>query len=63
MKGIIEVVTQEEYDLWMAKQKPYYFAAFPELDPANQKQAIPADSTKATAAKPEVKPVVVAAAH
>jgi cytochrome c oxidase subunit 2 len=33
MKGIIQVVTQEEYDAWMAKQKPYYFAAFPEKDP------------------------------
>ncbi len=33
MKGIIEVVEQEEYDLWMAKQKPQYFVAFPEKDP------------------------------
>ena len=33
MKGIIEVVDQEEYDLWMAKQKPQYFTAFPEKDP------------------------------
>jgi len=30
MKGVIEVVDQEEYDLWMAKQKPQYFTAFPE---------------------------------
>jgi len=41
MKGVIEVVTQEEYDMWMAKQKPYYYAAFPEKDPSTQK----ADST------------------
>jgi len=34
MKGVIEVVTEEEYDAWMAKQKPYYFAAFPENDPS-----------------------------
>jgi len=50
MKGVIEVVDQEEYDLWMAKQKPQYFTAFPEKDPT----AVPvkADSTaKATAAK------------
>jgi len=33
MKGIIEVVEQEEYDLWMAKQKAQYFTAFPEKDP------------------------------
>jgi cytochrome c oxidase subunit 2 len=37
MKGIVEVVTQEEFDAWMAKQKPYYYSAFPDKDPANQK--------------------------
>ncbi len=43
MKGIIQVVDQEEYDLWMAKQKPQYFVAFPDKDPT----AIPvvADTT------------------
>jgi len=47
MKGVIEVVTQTEFDEWMAKQKPSYFAAFPEKDPANQKPAAPvSDSTK-----------------
>jgi len=45
MKGVIQVVSQEEYDVWMAKQKPYYLAAFPEKDPSNQK----IDSTKTTA--------------
>ena len=45
MKGVIQVVSQEEYDIWMAKQKPYYLSAFPDKDPANQK----ADSTKGTA--------------
>lgn len=34
MKGIIQVVTQEEYDAWMVKQKPYYYGAFPEKDPS-----------------------------
>jgi cytochrome c oxidase subunit 2 len=34
MKGIIEVVTQDEYDVWIAKQKPYYYGAFPEKDPS-----------------------------
>jgi len=41
MKGIIEVVTQEEYDMWMAKQKAQYLVAFPEKDPSN----VPAAST------------------
>ncbi len=52
MKGVIEVVSQAEFDVWIAQQKPNYFAAFPEKDPANQKQAIPvsADSTKNAAA-------------
>jgi cytochrome c oxidase subunit II len=45
MKGIIEVVTQEEFDIWMAKQKPNYYAAFPEKDPSVVKPA--ADTTVA----------------
>jgi cytochrome c oxidase subunit 2 len=50
MKGVIQVVTQAEFDAWMAKQKPAYLAAYPERDPANQKQATPvADTTKSTA--------------
>ncbi len=57
MKGIIEVVEQEEYDLWMAKQKPTYLVTFPDKDPSNVK----ADTTKATVktvAVAETKPVV-----
>lgn len=48
MKGIIEVVTQAEYDLWMAQQKPNYYAAYPDMDPAKQIPAAAAtvDSTK-----------------
>jgi cytochrome c oxidase subunit 2 len=50
MKGVIEVVTQEEFDVWMAQQKPNYYAAFPDKDPANHKpQLQAADSTKTTA--------------
>jgi cytochrome c oxidase subunit 2 len=49
MKGIIEVVTQEDYDLWMAKQKPLYLSAFPDKDPENAKPK--ADSTKPAVAK------------
>ena len=45
MKGIIQVVTQAEFDEWIAKQKPYYYTAFPDKDPANEK----VDSTKKVA--------------
>jgi cytochrome c oxidase subunit 2 len=52
MKGVIVVVTQAEFDEWMAKNKPAYYAAYPDKDPANIKPATPAaDSTKATTTK------------
>jgi cytochrome c oxidase subunit 2 len=61
MKGIIEVVEQEDYDMWMAKQKPQYYTAFPDKDPEAVKAAdagvkpsvaAKADTTvKATASK------------
>jgi cytochrome c oxidase subunit 2 len=50
MRGVIEVVTQEEFDLWMAKQKPNYYVANPDKDPSNK----PVTDTTA-------KPTVVAA--
>ena len=46
MKGVIEVVDQEEFDAIMAKQKPYYYTAFPEKDPS----AAPAADTTVVAA-------------
>ena len=49
MRAVIEVLTQQEYDVIMAKQKPAYFAAFPDKDPANKKPAV-TDSTAAPAA-------------
>jgi cytochrome c oxidase subunit 2 len=49
MKGVIDVVTQAEYDIWLAQQKPNYYAAFPDKDPSNQKPQMQADSTKTTA--------------
>jgi len=52
MRGIVDVVDQEEFDVWMAKQKPTYLVANPDKDPANVKT----DSTKLA-----VKPVVPAA--
>jgi cytochrome c oxidase subunit 2 len=47
MKGIVEVVTQAEYDMWMAKQKAQYLVAFPEKDPSNVPAAT-VDAEKAT---------------
>lgn len=44
MKGIIEVVTQEEFDAWMAKQKPNYFVANPDKDPAANQPAATGDA-------------------
>jgi cytochrome c oxidase subunit II len=44
MRGVIKVVTQEEYDAEMAKTKPNYYAAFPDKDPSASKPA-PTDST------------------
>jgi cytochrome c oxidase subunit 2 len=49
MKGVIKVVTQAEYDAWIAKQKPQYYVSFPEKDPTAKPVAAPADSTNATA--------------
>jgi cytochrome c oxidase subunit 2 len=49
MKGIVEVVTQEEYDMWMAKQKAQYLVAFPEKDPSNVPAASTATATDSTA--------------
>ncbi len=49
MRGVIEVVTQAEYDAWMAKQKPQYYTAFPDKDPTTIKTAT--DSVKPVMAK------------
>jgi cytochrome c oxidase subunit 2 len=42
MRGQIIVESQEEFDFWMAKQKPKFYLAHPELDP----DAIKKDTTK-----------------
>jgi cytochrome c oxidase subunit II len=44
MKGVIEVVTQAEYDAWMATQKPTYYAANPDKDPGVKTAAASATS-------------------
>ncbi len=43
MRGVVDVVDQEEFDVIMAKQKPRYLLAFPEKDPEMAKAV---DSTK-----------------
>lgn len=53
MKGIVKVVSADEFAIWRATQKPNYYTAFPERDP-NAKPAAPAapaaDSAAATTA-------------
>jgi cytochrome c oxidase subunit 2 len=56
MRGVVDVIDQEEYDVWMAKQKPHYLVVFPEKDPS----AKPADSTKMAAKPVEVPAKTVA---
>jgi cytochrome c oxidase subunit 2 len=55
MRGIIKVVTREEYILWLAKQKPNYVQVFPDKDP---NAPVKADSTKTAGVAPA--PVVAA---
>jgi len=51
MKGQIEVVTQEEYDVWMLSQKPKYQTAVLDKNKEEKKPAgAAADSTAKTAA-------------
>lgn len=63
MKGLIKVVTKEEFILWKAKQTPAYAVAHPAPEKAAPAPAV-ADSTKATTTSvaKEVKPVAIAAA-
>lgn len=58
MKGVVEVVTQEEYDAWMAKQTPYYFAAFPEKAPKAASDTSANKAASVNAVKVEVKKAV-----
>lgn len=53
MKGVVEVVEQDEYDLWMAKQKAQYLVANPDKDPeaVAAAKAAAADATKTPDAK------------
>jgi cytochrome c oxidase subunit II len=48
MKGVVKVVTAQEFVLWRAKQKAKYLQAFPDLDPANKKAATDTTATQGT---------------
>jgi cytochrome c oxidase subunit 2 len=54
MRGTIVVESQEDFDLWMAKQKPKYYLAFPEKDPDAPK-AKPDSVNKIAAVMPQPK--------
>jgi hypothetical protein len=46
MRGVIVVESEEDYNKWLATQKPEYLTLFPEKDPSKQVQAV--DSAAAT---------------
>jgi cytochrome c oxidase subunit 2 len=48
MKGVVKVVTAQEFVLWRAKQKARYLQAFPDMDPANKKPATDTTATQGT---------------
>jgi cytochrome c oxidase subunit 2 len=48
MRGTIIVESQEEFDFWMAKQKPKFYLAHPDKDPKRMKAK--ADSSNINAA-------------
>lgn len=54
MRGVIVVESEEEYNAWMAKQKPEYFALFPDKDPSTATP--PAADTTQTAIAQVVNP-------
>ncbi|MES1160063.1 MAG: cytochrome c oxidase subunit II, partial [Bacteroidota bacterium] len=57
MRGIIKVVTKDEFILWKAKQKPNYVQVFPDKDPSNP---VKTDSTKTAAIEPAAATKLVA---
>jgi cytochrome c oxidase subunit II len=40
MRGVIVVESEEDYNKWLATQKPEYFTLFPDKDPSKQAQAV-----------------------
>jgi cytochrome c oxidase subunit 2 len=60
MRGVIVVDTQEEYDKWLASQKPQFLTAHPDgVPPAAKSAAAEATGTQT----PEGKPVAQAEEH
>jgi len=51
MRGTIVVESQEEFDFWMAKQKPKFYLAHPELDPNAPKDSTANNITAVTPQK------------
>jgi len=49
MRGTIVVESQEEFDFWMAKQKPKFYLAHPEKDPEAMKAKADSSNTNAAA--------------
>lgn len=49
MRGVIVVESQQDYDMWMAQQKPEYLRAFPDKDPSAKKDSTAAPKTMALA--------------
>jgi heme/copper-type cytochrome/quinol oxidase subunit 2 len=50
MRGVIVVVTKEEYDQWLSEQKPDYLTMFPEKDPSAKPIIIDSAANKPMAA-------------
>jgi cytochrome c oxidase subunit 2 len=50
MRGVIVVVTKEEYDQWLSEQKPDYLTMFPEKDPSAKPTIIDSAANKPMAA-------------
>jgi cytochrome c oxidase subunit 2 len=49
------VESQEEFDLWMARQKPKYYVAFPDKDPDAKKATPDSTANKIAAVTPQAK--------
>ena len=52
MRGIIKVVSHQEYVLWLAKQQPNYAQVFPDKNPAGPAAPAKTDSVKAAVVTP-----------
>jgi len=53
MRGVIVVETEEEYNKWLASQKPEYLTFFPTKDPSNQKASTDTTSVPLAQAMPQ----------